>query len=248
MTQPYRHIVITGATSGIGRQLALDYAEKGFKVTGLGRDEEALAGLSKLGIHTAQVDVTKPEQVKAFFSQIDELDLMILVAGNCIYMDALEYNSEIVQKMLDVNVMGISHCIEHALPLLKASKGHIVGVGSASAYAPLPRAEGYGASKACIHYLLETLAISLKPAGIKVTMVAPGFVDTPLTRQNDFPMPFKISVEEASCYIQKGIEAGRSVIEFPLPLILGVKSVGLLPSNIFSAIWHRVYDPSKREN
>ena len=248
MTKSYQHIVVTGATSGIGRQLALDYAEKGLRVTGLGRDQEALSKLSESGIGTAQVDVTKPEEVKAFFDQLDKVDLLILVAGNCIYMDALNYKSDVVQKMLDVNVMGISHCIEYALPLLKASKGHIVGVGSASAYAPLPRAEGYGASKACIHYLLRTLAISLKPAGVKVTMVAPGFVDTPLTRKNDFPMPFKVSVEEASNYIQRGIERGNTEIEFPLPLILSVKSIGLLPTKLFSAIWHRIYDPSKREN
>ena len=128
MTQSYQHIVVTGATSGIGRQLALDYAEKGFRVTGLGRDQEALSKLSESGIGTAQVDVTNPDEVKAFFEQVDEVDLLILVAGNCIYMDALNYKSDVVQKMLDVNVMGISHCIEHALPLLKVSKGHILSL------------------------------------------------------------------------------------------------------------------------
>lgn len=228
------NILITGATSGIGRQLALDYQAAGHEVWALGRSAAALAELETLGMRTGQVDLENREATLAWFAGIEKLDLAILSAGNCEYIDLPAFDSALVARVMRANVESLAHSIEGALPpLRKGQQPHLVGIGSSAAYLPLPRAEAYGASKAAVAYLLDTLRIDLAAEGIRVSHVAPGFVKTPLTDRNDFPMPCLVTVEQASTAIRKGIAAGTKEIHFPKRFTGVLKLLSLLPRSLW---------------
>jgi short-subunit dehydrogenase len=230
-------ILITGATSGIGRQLALDYHREGHEVWALGRSRERLAALETVGLKTGAVDLTDREETLSWFSGLEVIDLAILSAGSCEYIDLPVFDSALLSRMMRVNVETMGHSIEAVLPLLRRSRApHLVGIGSAAAYLPLPRAEAYGASKAAVAYLLETLRISLFREKIAVSLVCPGFVQTPLTDRNDFPMPFRISSARASRTIRKGIARRQPEIHFPRRFTYILKALSLLPD----ALWLRL--------
>ena len=238
------HIVITGATSGIGMQLAKDYLAKDQHVYAVGRDDEALAELKSLGATSIDLDLMDREAVIAAFEKLDTIDLAICCAGACEYLDMPNFDSESFMKVMSVNMGTLSHAIEGVLPKLIASKGRLVGLGSASAYVPFARAEAYGSSKAAIHYLMKTLQISLAPFDVAVSLVVPGFVDTPMTEQNDFPMPFLQTPQQASQAIRDGIEAEHEVIEFPRKLTLPLKTLGTLPDVAWQQISKQLYKKS----
>ena len=235
-TAKKQHIVITGATSGIGYQLAKDYLVEGHHVYAVGRDEEALSELKSLGAETVEVDLMDREKVLAAFDKISKIDLAICGAGMCEYLDMPDFDSAAFMKVITVNMGTLSHAIEGVLPKLMASKGRLVGIGSASAYVPFARAEAYGSSKAAIHYLMKTLQISLAPHGVSVSLVVPGFVETPMTKQNDFPMPFLQTTQQASQAIRAGIKSGHDVIEFPKKLTLPLKVLGTLPDMVWQQV------------
>ncbi len=235
-----QHIVITGATSGIGYQLAKDYLQEGHHVYAVGRDENALSELESLGAETIELDLMDREKVIAAFDKISEIDLAICGAGMCEYLDMPNFDSSVFMKMMSVNMGTLSHAIEGVLPKLIASKGRLVGIGSASAYVPFARAEAYGSSKAAIHYLMKTLQISLAPQGVAVSLVVPGFVETPMTKQNDFPMPFLQTPKQASQAIRDGIASGHDVIEFPKRLTLPLKVLGTLPDLVWQQVSEKI--------
>ena len=230
------HILITGATSGIGNQLAKDYLLDGHQVYAVGRDDDALAELKNLGAETIDLDLMDRDKVIEAFDKISQIDLAICGAGMCEYLDMPKFDSSVFMKVMSVNMGTLSHAIEGVLPQLMASKGRLVGIGSASAYVPFARAEAYGSSKAAIHYLMKTLQISLAPHDVSVSLVVPGFVETPMTKQNDFPMPFLQTPEQASRAIRDGIENGDEVIEFPKKLTLPLKTLGTLPDMVWQQV------------
>ena len=238
------HIVITGATSGIGMQLAKDYLAKDQHVYAVGRDDEALAELKSLGATPIDLDLMDREAVIAAFEKLDTIDLAICCAGTCEYLDMPNFDSESFMKVMSINMGTLSHAIEGVLPKLIASKGRLVGLGSASAYVPFARAEAYGSSKAAIHYLMKTLQISLAPFDVAVSLVVPGFVDTPMTEQNDFPMPFLQTPQQASQAIRDGIDAEHEVIEFPRKLTLPLKTLGTLPDMAWQQVSKQLYKKS----
>jgi short-subunit dehydrogenase len=140
-----------------------------------------------------------------------------------------------------INVETMAHSIEAVLPALRRSNSpHLVGIGSSAAYVPLPRAEAYGTSKAAIAYLIDTLRITLRPFGIDVSLVCPGFVKTPLTDLNDFPMPFLITTEQASESIRKGIAKKQAEIHFPKKFTFILKAASLLPRWLWLRIAQRM--------
>ena len=234
------HILITGATSGIGNQLAKDYLLDGHHVYAVGRDDSALAELESLGAETVDLDLMDRDKVIDAFGKIEEVDLAICGAGMCEYLDMPNFDSASFMKVMSVNMGTLSHAIEGILPKLIASKGHLVGIGSASAYVPFARAEAYGSSKAAIHYLMKTLQISLAPHDVSVSLVVPGFVETPMTKQNDFPMPFIQTTAQASQAIRDGIASGHDVIEFPKKLTLPLKVLGTLPDLVWQQVSEKI--------
>ena len=239
-----QHIVITGATSGIGKQLAKDYVNAGHIVYAVGRDKSELAKLDTLGAVPIELDLMDRDAVKTAFAKLERVDLAICCAGMCTYMDMPDFNSDTFMQVMSVNLGTLAHAIDGLLPKLIESKGRLVGLGSASAFVPFARAEAYGTSKSAIHYLLKTLQISLKPHGVVVSLVIPGFVDTPMTEQNDFPMPFLQTPKQASQAIRAGIADGDEIIEFPKRLTVPLKTLGALPD----LVWQKVGEKLSRND
>lgn len=235
------NILITGATSGIGRQLTLDYFAEGHDVWAIGRNPDALAELAEKGMHTGQLDLTDRTQTLDWFETLGSLDLAILNAGSCEYIDLPAFDSELFRRVMRTNVESMAISIEGVLPLLRrGTNPHLVLVGSSAAYLPLPRAEAYGASKAAIAYLADTLRVDLVREGIDVSLVCPGFVKTPLTDKNDFAMPARVSVEEASRYIRRGIGRRKLEIHFPKHFTYFLKAMSLLPTWAWTKLSQRM--------
>lgn len=234
------NILITGATSGIGRQLALDYAAEGNSVWGVGRNETALSQLEKEGVETIAADLTSPDSITKF-QLIPSLDLAILNAGSCEYVDLPDFDSKLVMRVMRTNVDSLAISIEAVLPLLrKSSRPLLAGVASSAAYAPLPRAEAYGASKAAASYMLHSLRIDLARENIDVSVIYPGFVETPLTNKNDFPMPMRITVEEASHAIRKGLASRKPEIHFPKRFTYLLKLISFFPHGLWCRLAQRM--------
>ncbi|GBU14413.1 short-chain dehydrogenase [Enterobacterales bacterium] len=223
------HVLITGASSGIGRQLALDYAAEGWKVTACGRDPAKLEALNLANpaIDTLSFDMTDLALTRQALAWV-QASLVILCAGTCEYLDSGVVDAEKVTRVLNTNVLGPVNCLDALLPGLPTG-ARVVLVGSTASLVPLPRAEAYGASKAALAYFARSLSLDLAPRGIQVSLVMPGFVKTPLTERNNFPMPMMISVEQASQCIRKGLARGAAEIAFPLRFVWLLKTVALLP-------------------
>jgi short-subunit dehydrogenase len=234
-------ILITGATSGIGHELAKIYRQGNHEIIALGRNQEGLKNLEKMGIETWRVDLSNLEISREIFKAIEikhgHLDLALLNAGNCEYIDCQNFDAQLIKRVFDANVITLANSIEGVLPLLrKSNEPHLAGVASMAAYLPFSRAEAYGASKVAVNYLLEALAIDIIDENITVSIINPGFVKTPLTDKNDFPMPFVLEAEEAARIIVRGIAARKSEIHFPLRLTLPMKLLSLFPRTLWRKI------------
>lgn len=225
------NILITGSTSGIGRQLALDYLDAGHRVFCCGRNEEALEDLRDKYPETAiplSFEIQDLKACEESLSDLPNLDIAILNAGTCEYIDARRFDAESFARVMTINVIGMANCLQAVIP--KLGQGSTLALmGSSSSFLPLPRAEAYGASKAATEYLAKTLAVTLKSAGIHVSYIAPGFVETPLTDLNDFPMPMRVDVQFASDKIRKGLDARKRIIHFPRLFTSALRLLGRLP-------------------
>ncbi len=224
-------VFITGATSGIGRQLALDYAKSGWDVVACGRNRKALNELSMLSVNieTLCFDVTDIESIRTQVAALKcRPNLWLLNAGGCEYVENGDIESDVFKRVFDTNVMGLVNTLEIIQHYFERSH-RVAIVGSIASEVALPRAEAYGASKAAVSYLARSLALDLKTKGIEVTTIFPGFVKTPLTDKNTFPMPFLIDVEEASRRIQNGLRKGKTTLYFPTRFTAMLRFVGVLP-------------------
>ena len=225
------NILITGTTSGIGHKLAQDYLREGHTVYCCGRNDAVLSKLTaSFGERATSLhfDVADLNDCKQALAAVSDLDVVILNAGTCEYIDAKIFDAQSFERVIRINLIGIANCLEALIPKLRAGSTLSL-MGSSSSYLPLPRAEAYGASKAASEYLAKTLALTLKNEGIHVSYIAPGFVETPLTDLNDFPMPMRVVVEYASRCIRKGIATGKSEIRFPKLFTGMLKALSLLP-------------------
>lgn len=228
-----KRLLITGATSGIGRQLAFDYQRAGWQVWGCGRDAERLAELAGAGITPLQCDARDGTALVGLAATLPSLDLLILNAGNCEYMDVAQgFDGALFARVIETNLIATGNALAAFLPLLGAG-ARLAIVSSSVTWLPLPRAEAYGASKAALDYLADTLRLDLASKGIGVTLIRPGFVQTPLTAKNDFPMPCLVTVEQASRAIMDGLTAGRHQIHFPRRFIWLLRLLGALPVGLW---------------
>lgn len=229
------NIMITGATSGIGKELALTYLNRGNTVFACGRNRERLDDLATENgqLVPLQFDLTDYTS----YPDIDqEIDVLILNAGDCYYIDdPLEFDAETFEKIIKVNVISIGYCLQKWLKNIRHG-GRLVLVSSSAAILPLPRAEAYGASKAALTYLAKTLSVTLSRHEVSVSVVQPGFVDTPLTERNTFPMPMLISSTEAAKKIMAGIERGKPEINVPFRFVFIMKFLRMLPD----FVWQRL--------
>lgn len=240
-------IWITGASSGLGRSLALALAARGNRIIASARNQAELEKLVELdaNIIALPCDITDETALESAAKRILEiaphLDQVILNAGNCEYLDFPEPDWAAIRRVMEINFFGTVNCVKMALPLLRLSTGgrpHIVAVASQVTAAPFPRAEAYGASKAAMQYFFDSLRLDLAVEGIDVTVVNPGFVDTPLTRKNDFPMPFLMDTDQAASRIVKNIESRPLSYSFPLRL-----SAMLAISKLLPGLWQKIVAP-----
>lgn len=218
-----KNIWITGASSGLGFALAKRYLIDGHRVFASARSLGELALLQRLypkELTFIEFDVSTDAGIAATQACLQEhvahLDLAILNAGTCEYVDVENMDWQMFERVNNVNYLGLVRSLQVCLPLLKkAQRGHLVGVGSQAVQAPFVRSEAYGASKAAVRYLLASLRLDLAPDSIDVTCILPGFVDTPLTQKNDFNMPFLMSPDAAADRMVKAIAQRRFEYAFP---------------------------------
>jgi len=224
-----RRVLITGASSGIGKQLAQDYAAEGWEVIACGRDAEkliAVAAASPL-IIPLRFDITDLTETRQALQDV-QADLVILCAGTCEYLDDGVVEAEKVVRVMNTNFIGPVNCLDALLPRL-APGSRVALVGSVAWLLPFSRSEAYGASKAALAVFARSLAVDLAKRQIHISLIQPGFVETPLTARNDFPMPMMVTVVQASKHIRKKLAHGASEIAFPPLFARLLKTTALLP-------------------
>lgn len=239
-SQAWKTVWITGASSGIGRDMALKLAREGMQVVASARSESALGELAaqNANIIPHRVDVTDLDGMRACVAHIQRtvgpIDLAILNAGIWQALGAKAFDAEIVAQSMDVNYTGIVNALDALLPDMIANKrGHVALVSSVAGYRGLPKAIAYAPSKAAVISLAETLRHELDRLGVKISVINPGFVDTPMTRVNEFPMPFIITSDDAAQRIITGLKKGKYEIAFPWQTNLMMKVIRLLPNWLF---------------
>ena len=238
---------ITGASSGIGRALALALARQGRLVVGSARSHLDLATLVEAArglpgrIIALPLDVTDPGAMAPALAKIEAehgpLGQAVLNAGSHIPMGAADFRADKLRKLIAVNLMGAAHGLEAILPgMLARGAGRIAVVASVAGYRGLPSAAAYSASKAATIAMCEALRPECAAKGVTLQLINPGFVATPLTAKNDFAMPMMISAEAAADAILDGLASDRFEIAFPRRFALVMKVLRLLPYPLFFAV------------
>lgn len=234
-------ILITGATSGIGGALALEYAERGVKLLLIGRDQARLAEVEQrcrakgAAVKTAAIDVTDREKLQhqiLVWDDQEAIDLIIANAG--ISGGGLIENSDHqgrFEAVIDINVMGSVYTITPLISRMRTRrKGQIVLMSSLAGFRGLPSAAAYSTSKVAVRALGQSLRPLLSRDNIGVSVIHPGFVKTPLTDTNGFYMPFLMSPEKAATVIRDGLSANKATIAFPWPMHMMARLIALMPS------------------
>jgi len=250
-TPPFPVAWITGASTGIGRELALRLATQGCVVAASARsvavlDSLAVESQSQPGrIVAMPVDVTDIRDVERTYTKIaDELgvpDLCVLNAGTYIPVNAKRLNSRDFDSQFNLNVMGTVRVLESVIPgMVKRKSGRIAVVASVSGYRGLRTASAYGATKAALINMCEALRMELGDHGIVVQVVNPGFIKTPLTDKNEFPMPFLMPVDKAVERFYRGLLSNRFEITFPKRFTWILKALRILPYWIYLPLMNRI--------
>ena len=235
---------ITGASSGIGRGVALELARRGWKVAATARrieELETLAGEArglKGSIAAFPGDVTDAAGIEALGAAMETahgpIALAFLNVGTYVPDNARKFGGAGFRQTFEVNVFGTVNCMAALLPRMRArGKGQIAVNASVAGYGGLPRAAAYGATKAALINMAESLKIGLAGEGITLQIVNPGFVRTPLTDENKFPMPFLVELDAASRRICDGFERGGFEITFPRRLSWILKALNMLPYSAY---------------
>lgn len=235
------NIFVTGGTSGLGLALAQLYYDGGHRVAVCGRD------LSKLPQNEAKdssrwktytVDVLNKEQLAQSiqdFSEGHSLDLVVASAGRSVGRKTKTPNFQVAREVIEVNVFGVLNTYEAALPIMQQQgRGHLCAISSVAGFMGLPGGASYSASKAAVTIFNEAFGLDLKGTGISVSTICPGFVDTPLTKQNNHDMPFLMSAEKAAKIMKKGLDRQKKLIVYPWQMCLAVTFLSKIPRS-----WYR---------
>jgi NAD(P)-dependent dehydrogenase (short-subunit alcohol dehydrogenase family) len=232
---------ITGAGSGIGRQLALTLGGEGAAIGAIDLTLEPLAKLAAEIPHAkvvwAVADVTNRPALRAAAAQFQErlgpVDVVIANAGIGRETSALNLNAEDVEAQIRVNLIGVANTIEAGLPtMLERRRGHLVAISSLAATRGYPGLAGYCASKAGVNALMDAFRVELKPLGIHVTTICPGWVRTPLTANVDLPASELMPVEEAARRIVGAMRRRKVLYAFPPVSAWRMALLGMLPCRL----------------
>lgn len=233
--------LITGASSGLGAALAPLLAADGH-VLALGARrieplQELASEIEATGgrVLAVPMDVSDREAVRSAFdtieSELGPVECLVANAGRSGPLSAKRFDTDKLHRVMSVNFFGAAYCIERALPgMIERKRGHIIGVSSLAGFRGMPGFGSYNASKAALITLLEGLRIEGRRLGIDVTVVCPGFVKTPLTADNKFPMPFLMEVEDAAARIHKAIRRRERLTLFPWPMRPFIRLMQIMPA------------------
>lgn len=233
-------VLITGAGSGIGRQLALDLAQEGAAVGTVDLAMEPLASLnaelSGKRFAWAVADVTDRAALSKAVAQLQEqlgpVDLLIANAGIGMETPALNFRAADFEAQIKVNLIGVANSIEAVLAgMIKRRRGHLVGISSLASYHGLPFMAGYCASKAGVNALLDALRVELRPLGIQVSTICPGWVRTPLTANINFAIQNLLELADATRLIVEAIRKKRPFYAFPRATVRLVRPLCWLPTS-----------------
>ena len=239
-------VVITGASSGIGAALALRYAQRGATLGLIARRKSALSALAErlpvpVEIYGADVRdaVAMGAAAAHFLDRHGAPDIVIANAGVSIgTLTEFAEDLDAFQEVIDINVVGMVKTFQPFLiPMRAAGRGALVGIASVAAYRGLPGAAAYSASKAAAVSYLESLRVELRPTGIKVFTICPGYITTPMTANNPYPMPFIMSAEVAAEKIAGTIERGKLFSVMPWQMAVVARVLRLLPNGIYDRLF-----------
>lgn len=234
-----KNILITGASSGLGAALALEYAAPEIALFLSGRNAERLAAVAHAArakgalVLTQALDVRDREAMKSWIENVEQqapLDLVIANAGISAGTGKGNEREEQASAIFETNVSGVMNTIFPILPHMKERhSGQIAIMASLAGFVGFPGAPAYCASKAAVRVYGESLRGELAAQGVKVNVICPGFVKTPMTDVNGFPMPFLMSAEKAAYIIRRGLEQNKPRIAFPWPMATIVGLLAMLP-------------------
>lgn len=249
-----QRVWLVGASSGIGAALAKELARRGARLAVSARREAQLhhvidqacanSPARQIDALVLPLDVTDPGALSAARDAIvaawGGIDTVIWLAALWQPMRATDFDLAMVRKTIEINQIGALNLLAAVLPLLlKQQSGHLVLTASVAGWGGMPKAIAYGQTKAALNHLAETLWLDLHPLGIGVTVVNPGFVDTPATATNDFAMPALISADSAAQRILQGLAKGRFNVHFPLRFTRVLQFLRLLPIRVWFAVVRR---------
>jgi NAD(P)-dependent dehydrogenase (short-subunit alcohol dehydrogenase family) len=242
---------ITGASSGIGRGLALRLAAAGWTVVASARSAAELQSMASGndGIRAAPLDATGEAAVMQTVADIERqvapIALAVLNAGTHLPVRAASLAVADFRRLIDINLLGTVNCLAAVLPpMLARKRGQIAVVASVAGYRGLPTAAAYGMTKAGLIVMAEALKPELDALGIKLQIVNPGFVRTPLTERNAFAMPFIMDLDDAVEAFYRGLQGPRFEIVFPRTLAYLMKVLRLLPYPLAFAVTRRLLPKS----
>jgi short-subunit dehydrogenase len=249
-----KSIWITGASSGIGKALAIKFANEGWQVAASARREDLLNKIaeSNENIFSFPLDVTDSEKCKDVFEQIKNklksIDICFFSTGTWDPKKEKEIDLDQMKKVMNVNFFGTLNCIKAVEKYFREKNtGHISIVSSIAGYRGLPNSTGYGASKAALNNLAESLYFDFGRNNVRVSLVSPGFIKTQMTDKNQFKMPFLKTAEYAADKIYKGLINGSSFeIDFPKELTLILKFLKILPDSLYFKIIKKLTKYQKR--
>ena len=236
-----KKIWITGASSGIGRALAIKFAKEGWQVAASARRENLLNDLNKndSNIYSFPLDVKDEKSVKNVFQNIidkfETLDICVFATGIHDPESEKKLSSEKIREIMETNFFGTLNCIMAVNSyFINKKSGHISIVSSVAGYRGLPAASGYCASKSALTSLAESLYFDFKRHNVRVSLVSPGFIKTPMTDKNKFPMPMIKSPEFAAEKMFIGLTKKNSFeIHFPIAFTMIMKLLKIMPNWLY---------------
>ncbi len=245
-----KSVFITGASSGLGRGLALHYAQAGAVVHAAARRKEELERLASLApagsIVAVPLDVQDSGALVAAIHRAEDqsggaLDLVVANAGVGRPTPARRMDWTVVKQIMDVNVTAACITVAAALPqMIARDRGQVVMISSLAAFRGMPREAAYCGSKAAVATFMESVRVDLRGSGVRATTVYPGFVKTEMTAKNKFPMPFLVELEKAVELMARGIDRGDATIAYPLPMVALTRGLGAVPRSLYEPLAGKV--------
>lgn len=244
-----RVALITGAGNGLGRELALALAKEGAVIAAVDVSADSLArlegDLKAAKVASAVADVTDRTSLRSAVDRLQErlgpVDLLIANAGIGRETSALSFQAGDFEEIIRVNLIGVSNSVEAVLQgMLKRRSGHLVAISSLASYRGLPRMAGYCASKAGVNALMDALRMEVKPLGINVTTICPGWIRTAMTANLDVPMPQILDCDDAARRILDAVRRGKAFYAFPAQSARRIRFLHWLPCSVSDWCMHRV--------